>query len=171
MPLHKLSEIELRDHCKRTVEGLERWLRRLVDESLTAAYGPNYLSASRPSGDRVINADISRRITERAASEPLKYARAIDAADLDDTIKIVCNPELYAAQFKHALSDAFPEGCTEARTFLSRLLSPRNALSHARPISIHEAHRVLCYSQDVIEALKAHYQKGQLQKQYNVAQA
>lgn len=168
MPLHAISEAELREHCRRALDGLERWLRRLVDENLTAAYGPNYLSACRPSGDRVINADTTRRIIQRAAVEPVKFPRAIDAADLDDTIRIICNPELYVAHFTNALSDAFPEGCVEAKTFLLRLVPPRNALSHARPISIHEAHRVLCYSQDVVAALKVHYGKNQMQKQYNV---
>jgi hypothetical protein len=33
----------------------------------------------------------------------------------------------------------------------------RNALSHANPISEHQALRVFCYAQDVIESIKEHY--------------
>ena len=166
VPLYALSESELRDHCKRSIEALEYWLRRLVDQQLTAAYGPRYLDAERPSGDRMIAADISRRLNARA-TDRLRFPRTIDAAFLDDLILIICNPELYNLHFRTSLQDAYPnEGF--ARTQLSRLVRPRNSLSHANPISVHDAHRVLCYCQDAIEALKAHYRREGLQQQFNV---
>lgn len=166
MPLYALSENELREHCKRSIEALEYWLRRLIDQRLTAVYGANYLDAERPSGDRIIAGDISRRLNGRAIDR-LRFPRPIDAALLDDLIHIICNPELYNLHFKASLQDAYPNE-SFARTQLSRLVRPRNCLSHANPISVHDAYRVLCYSQDVIEALKAHYRREGLQQQFNV---
>lgn len=167
MPLHGLPESELRDHCKRSLETLEYWLRRFIDLELSAAYGPNYLDASRPSGGRVIRGDMARRLKERSAQEPTRFPRPIDAAFLEDEIDLICNPALYSAHFSAGLRAAFPQGTDEARTFLSRLVQPRNALSHANTISVHDAHRVLCYSQDVINALKEYYKGQNLQQQFN----
>ena len=45
MSLHKLPIDEIRDYCKRDIESLEYWLRRLIDEALSDAYGSNYLYA------------------------------------------------------------------------------------------------------------------------------
>ncbi len=168
MPLYRVAESELRDACRRDLEALERWLRRLVHEGLTNAYGQDYLNAKKPKGDCVIRAEIARRIMSRAAQASQRPSRDIDSSDLDDLVDIICNPELYGAHFRNALVDAFPDGCAEARTFLGRLVVVRNALSHARPISIHEAHRVLCYSLDTIEALKAYYSRNSMEKLYNV---
>lgn len=171
MPLHELTETQLRDACRRQIEGLERWLRRLIDERLIAAYGDNYIDAVKDGGDAVIKSEICRRLKGRLSAEPHRFSRIIDAADLEDAVAIVCKPELYKSHFRDAFADAFPDGCVEARTYLSRLLSPRNALSHARPISVHDAYRVLCYSQDVIASLKTYYRINGMQNQYNVPTA
>ena len=67
MPLHKLSEDELRSHCKRTVEALEFWLRRLIHVCLSETYGSEYVHATKSNGvDRVIRSEIAKRLTEAA---------------------------------------------------------------------------------------------------------
>jgi hypothetical protein len=168
MPLYAVPERELRDHCKRTIETLELWLRRLIDDALSASYGANYIDAIKPSGDRVIRNQVGKALKERTAKEPSRFPRVIDAALLDEQIDLICHPELYKSHFKSALGSAFPLGCEEARTFLGRLVKPRNALYHANPVSLLDAHRVLCYSLDVIDALKTYYAKDNLSQQYNV---
>lgn len=167
MPLHALTENDLREYCKRSIEALELWLRGLIDQQLTNEYGTDYINAVRTNGDRVIRGEISRRLIERT-SDKLRFPRPIDGALLDDLVDIVCNPELYNSHFKGPLNDVFPVGCQMARTILSRLISPRNALYHANPVSIQEALRILCYSEDVISALKADYQRRGLHQQFNM---
>jgi hypothetical protein len=44
----------------------------------------------------------------------------------------------------------------------------RNKVSHANPISVHEAIRAICYSQDVIASLKEHYAAMDQQRDYDV---
>jgi hypothetical protein len=168
MPLHSVLESELRDHCKRSIEALELWLRRLIDQMLSSVYGPSYIDAIKPGGHRVVKTEIAKRLKERAAKEPSRFHRLIDAALLDDTIDLICNPELYELHFKKALQAAFPNGHPEARTFLERLVPPRNALYHANPISVHDAYRVLCYSLDIISALQTYYRGQNMQQQFNV---
>jgi hypothetical protein len=108
VPLHKLSEDELRSHCKRTVEALELWLRRLIHVRLSETYGSDYFHATKSNGiDRVIRTKIAKRLIEAVVREPARYSRPIDAARLDDEIDIVCNPELYKAHFAQALGTTY----------------------------------------------------------------
>ncbi len=168
MPLHTISEAQIRDGCKRAIEGLELWLRRLIDTILSEAYGQDYLDAQRADGSRVIKSNLSKTLSDRRSQEPERFVRPIDAAFLEDQIKIICNPDLYKNHFEDALRDAFPQGNNSARTFLMRLVTPRNALYHANPVSVHDAYRVLCYSMDVVESLKSYYARVNLENLYNV---
>jgi hypothetical protein len=88
---------------------------------------------------------------------PGRYKRPVDAALLNDLITIICKPDTYESCFATALRVAFPLGNEEARNFLNRLLAPRNHLSHANPISIRQAEQVICYSNDVVHALRDFY--------------
>jgi hypothetical protein len=92
----------------------------------------------------------------------------VDAALLGDLVTVLCNPENWRHHYGAALIGAFPAGNEEARIFLGRLVDVRNKLSHANPISVHEAARVICYTLDVIEALKGYYMNQNLEKEYNV---
>ena len=148
MPLHWLPESDLREHSKRSIEALELWLRRLIDQELSTTYGADYIDATRPNGDRLLRNEIGRRLHKRT-TDKLKFPRPIDGALLEDLIDIICNPKLYDQHFRNPLQDAFPQGHAMARSMLSRLVAPRNALSHANPISVHDALRILCYSEDV----------------------
>jgi hypothetical protein len=168
MNLHLLSDDERRAHCRRELEALEHWLRRLIDETFSAAHGPDYLEAVDQGGRQLIKNEVRRGIAERRAKEPLRYQRPVDAAHLDDLVTIVCKPEHWQQHFRTALSEAFPHGNDEARTFLTRLVDIRNKVSHANPISVHEAARVICYTLDVIEGLKACYRMRNLESEYNV---
>jgi len=116
----------------------------------------------------MVRNEIARRLKERVTNEPRRFPRRIDAALLEDTIDIICNPELYRLHFVEALREAFPNGHVEARTFLERLVSPRNALYHVNPISVHDAYRVLCYSLDVISAIRKYYRRQNMHQQFNV---
>ncbi|MER9935127.1 hypothetical protein [Mesorhizobium sp. M0088] len=167
MPLHHIPDDQRRAYCKAAIETLELWLRVVIDQELREPFGPDYLQAKRADGSYVINSRIRRGLTERSAAEPGRYSRLIDAAVLEDAIEIVCNPELFQAHFKRPLAQAFPNGREEARTFLNRLVTPRNKLSHANAISVREAEQVICYSRDAIESLKAFYTEKNMGKEFN----
>lgn len=168
MPLHSVPEGELREHSTRAIEGLELWLRRLIDNKLSDAFGPNYVDATRADGSRLIRGELARNLTEKTSMEPKRFSRPIDAALLEEEISIICNPVLYKSYFEDALSSVFPQGPDSARIFLQRLVPIRNALYHANPLSVHDAYRVLCYSMDVIEGLKSYYTKISMSQLYNV---
>ena len=167
MPLHSLPDSELREHCRRAIEGLELWLRRLIHETFSDKFSPNYIDVVTPRGVRLVRGQLAESLKQRMAAEPTRYPRPIDAAVLEDLRDLICNPEHWP-YFKAALKDAFPDGASVAREFLDRVVRPRNALSHANPISVHDAHRVLCYSLDVVESLKQHYIRMNKDRLYNV---
>lgn len=165
--LYKLTDNELRSACREKLESLEYWLRRLIDETLSATYG-DYFSHVDNFGSRLVKKSIVDTLEERLKKEPGRYARKIDAVLLSDAVDIICNPALFSSHFKEALKLAFPEGRDEARTFMHRLLDARNRLAHANPISLRQSEQVICYSNDIIESLKSYYGEQGMGQEYNV---
>ena len=164
--LQTLTDNELRNLCREKLESLEHWLRRLIDQTLSDEYG-DYFSYTDDSGNRLIKKSIVEALEERVKKEPSRYHRKIDAVLLSDAIDIICKPQLYEF-FKSALAGAFPDGREEARTFMNRLLDPRNRLAHANSISLRQAEQVICYSNDIIDSMKAYYVTMGTQQEYNV---
>ena len=164
--VYKLTDNELRNLCREKLESLEHWLRRLIDETLTAEYG-DYFSLTDSSGSRIIKKNFVDALENRMSREPDRYKRKIDAVLLDDAIDVLCKPSLYEF-FKPAFVGAFPEGRDEARTFLKRLIEPRNRLAHANAISQRQAEQVICYSNDVIDSLRLYYAAIGMHQEYNV---
>lgn len=161
------SDSNIRSSCKDRIEALEHWLRRLIDDLLTAAYG-DYFTYADASGNRAIKKSLSELVDERRSKEPSRYPRKIDAVLLDDAINIVCNPRLYDLHFKAPFQHAFPNGLPETRTFLNRIAAPRNNLAHANSISLRQAEQIICYSNDVIDSFKNYYIERGMQSEYNV---
>ena len=164
--LYKLTDNEIRNLCKEKLESLEHWLRRIIDETLSNKFG-DYFSYVDGSGNRLVANSIVQSLEKRVQKEPSRYKRKIDAVLLDDIVAIICNPQIYP-YFRFALEGAFPEGASEAKTFLKRLTKPRNNLAHANPISLRQAERIVCYSNDVIDSLKAYYAALGMRQEYNV---
>jgi hypothetical protein len=168
MPFHALSDDERRSYCRREIEALELWLRRLVHETFSAAYGAAYLDATGPDGNRLFKSETARQVAARRTADPARYPRPVDATHLDDLVNVICKPESYKGHFRSALQSAFPQGAEEARTFLDRIVTTRHKLSHATPITAHDAARVICYTQDVVGSLKEHYAAMNIEREYNV---
>jgi hypothetical protein len=168
MPLSKLTEGDLRDACRARLEMLELWLRRLIHEQFEQIYSNDILNAKDAAGDFVVKKLIRENIAKHSSDRPGRYKRPVDAALLDDLITIICKPDTYKICFATALKAAFPQGAEEARNFLDRLLTPRNHLSHANPISIRQAEQVICYSNDVVYALREFYAMRGTADSYNV---
>ena len=161
-----LSEADLRRVCWEKIEALEHWLRRLIDDTLQPKYG-DYFSASDVKGNRIIKSSIAQDANARRDLEPQRYPRKIDALLLENAIDIICNPQLFGDNFREPLKHAFPDGRDEARTFLKRVSSPRNNLAHANAISLRQAEQIICYTNDIIDALKAHYRHIGMQETYD----
>lgn len=167
MPLNSIGNDELRAQCKRIIENLELWLRRFINDRLIAEYGPDYLNSTKPDGDFRFRAKIRNELTQKVADNPTRFSRPIDAATLEQEIYFVCHPDLYTDQFKDGLVRAFPDGREECRTFLNRLIDPRNRLYHANQITVRDAERVICYSNDIIDSLKKYYTEINVATDYN----
>ena len=129
---YNLSDNELRQICKEKIESLEFWLRRLIDEILTEAYR-DYFTFQDANGNFLFGSAIRKAISKRKEVEPERYPRMIDAVLFNDSIDIICHPNLYKKHFAAALVEAFPDGREEAKTFLERLVEPRNRLGCTHP--------------------------------------
>lgn len=164
MSLHRLEIEVIRNDCRRIIENLEIWLRQLIHNSL-APLRNDYLRLQL--NDQPVFSRKIRDVQAIQEADLVRFRRPIDAASFEDTIAIITNQTLYNAYFSGALKRAFPQGREECRTFLDRLKEPRNKLSHANPISIREAERVLCYSNDVISSIKEHYREINMEHQFN----
>ena len=99
---------------------------------------------------------------------PGRFPRPVDTLFIDQIIYFLCKKEWYDLIFKEALDFAYPQGCDEAREFLSRLVPIRNPLSHSNPISIRQVERAICYSHDFVDGLKKYYKSKGEEQVYNV---
>lgn len=156
MPLSRIPIDELRSLCRHRLELLELWLRRLIHDKLSTALGLEYFN-QQVNGNYIFRSEIRRYAETRMQQDPRRYARPLDALLLDHQVDILCKEDLFVGYFAEPLRKAFPEGRNEARTFLERLVAIRNPLSHANPISSHQALRVFCYVDDIIDSIQEHY--------------
>lgn len=159
---------ELRAVCRKEIESLEHWARRLIHSILTENYGKEYFSYKFPSGEPLIKKEIATRVEKMHTEHPERYPRLIDAMFLGDISYILCKESLYNAHFRIALIETYPQGNEEVRIFLERIEIIRNKLSHANEISIREAERAICYCHDFIDGLKQYYRETGKEKDYNV---
>lgn len=170
MLFNKENQNTLRQYCRTTIESLELWLRRLIDQTLINAYGSNYIGAQYSPGQNLFNSHLKRGILDRKASDPARYPRFIDACLLEDEIEIICKPNLYNLYFEQVFQPAFPfpHGQDILRGFLNRIVAIRNKTSHANPISVRDAERAICYSNDIIDAIKDYYVQKGMNQEFNV---
>ena len=168
MFLHRLTDTELRADCKAAIEALEIWLRRVIDLTLSSELDNDYIHAQdAATGGFLLKKALRESIQNRVANNPKRYPRDIDAALLDDEIYIVCHVKLFDSFFRPVFASHFPSGREELRTFLTRIIEPRNALAHSNPLSIRQAEQVICYSHDAIEAIKRYMEDVNMDKEYN----
>lgn len=167
MPLNTLTEHDLRHYCKKHIETLENWLRNLIDYKFSEEFGKEYFSI-KEGENNLIKSEIQKKAIDRKSKEPDRYPRLIDATLFEDLVYIICNPSLYKRFFEESFKYSFPDGNNEARTFLTRLLEPRNKLAHSNPISVRQAEQIICYSNDIIDSIKQFYIINKMNKEFNV---
>lgn len=71
MPLHKLTDDERRSYCRREIEALELWLRRLVPETFSQVHGLGYLGAIGNDGSPLFAKKTVKAIEARRREDPM----------------------------------------------------------------------------------------------------
>ena len=165
---YKFTVDELRSYCRLNIESLELWARRLIHQEMVEQYGEDYIEFKKSDGSFLIKKKLRNHVKELMRKEPERIKRPVDALFLDDIIYFLCNQNWYKDLFKNALDCSYPQGCTEAREFLSRLIPIRNALSHTNPISVRQAEQAICYSQDFVEGIKNYYRDKGVERMWNI---
>lgn len=155
MPLHNIDPVVLRQACRRRLDTLELWLKRVVHDQLSDAFG-DYLKAQL-NGLPVIKSEIRKAIDRQQESSP--RGRPVDAMTLGQIISVICNHRLFKLYFAEPFQLCFSLTNEQLRVFLNRLWRVRNRLSHTQHVSILHAERVLCYTDDIILSLKRYYSK------------
>lgn len=160
--LYSFSEEEIRSLCRVNIEAFEKWARTIIDSELTKNLGVNYFDLELAPNVPVVKKSIRDKTAQMMRSNPQRFHRKIDALFLDEIIYLLCRNDLYKRFFKDFLDLIYPDGNAEARTYLNRLVPIRNCLSHSNPISIRDAERCICYTNDFIDGVKQYfYDKGE----------
>ena len=165
---HEYTQEELRAYSRSCIESLEVWARRLIHEKMTEKFGEEYVTKTLPGGAFLIKKEIREHIFKMQTQNPGRFSRPVDTLFIDQVIYFLCKKEWYDLLFKEALDFSYPQGCEEAREFLSRLIPIRNSLSHSNPISIRQAEQAICYSHDFVDGLKKYYKSKGEEQVYNV---
>ena len=166
--LYKYNEVELRSICKTNIENVERWARRLIDEQFTKHYGADWIDHKLENNEFLIKNELRQTIIKLNRQDDKRFSRTVDALFLEDIIYLLCTEKFYKLMFKDVLICSYPQGNSETREFLGRLIPIRNKLSHSNLITIREAERSICYSNDFIEGVKEYYKKEGNDRMYNV---
>lgn len=158
---------EIREQSKRQIESFEHWSRRLIDDFFRKEYTANYLDAMVTPDQPLVKTEIKKRIRDRKANDPGRYPRDIDAILLEDIEYFFGRDDLYSKYFKTVLEPFF-SGKEEVRKVLGQITPIRNKLYHDNAISIREAEKATCYTNDFIDAYKEYYMKQGKDKEFNV---
>jgi hypothetical protein len=162
------TEAERKEIARRHLDATEAWLRRVIERLMVPRFGEAYLAPGEQGSCSHIAISTRRDIAARYESDPPRFPRKIDAANLGHAIKIVLHPDLYPTVFKPALKHAFPDGSDEARTFFVRLEKIRNQIAHGGTCSERDLERCVCYSGDVVDSLKTYFREANLEQEFNV---
>lgn len=163
----RFSEIEIRNSAKETLESLEHWSRRIINDNFVEKYGIDYFDYKFENGESLIKNDILKNIADRKKENPKRFPRKIDAILMEDIVYFFCKDSFYREFFKEILEKDF-SGQDEVRSRLEVLKYIRNKLYHGNPISYREAEKAICYSHDFIDCYKAYYIKIGKEQEYNV---
>ena len=159
MALHLLTSDQIASSCRQRIEACELWLRRLIHDEFLQEFGADYLNTALINGDAIFSVSAKRNAASRSASLAQPASRPVDALLFDDLGAVLGKTEVYKKYFKIALDHEFKFGSDHVRYMISLLIPIRNKLSHPNgaALSLHEAERALCYSNDIISSIRKHY--------------
>lgn len=162
-----LTDEQLRSLCRTNIEALEKWARLMLHLVLTEKFGSDYIHAKNPDGNYKFKTKLVEKADEMIKNEPGRFPTHLDTLFLEELIYMLCHQDVYPLLSPH-LKDFYPEGKEELKTFLGRVLSVRNKLSHSNPFSHRDAQRAVCYSNDFIDAVKHFFEQKNMTKEFNV---
>ncbi len=70
MPLHSLDINFIRERCRSRIEAIELWMRRIITEELTTAFGVDFINHQSSPGVFIIKKEIRDNINNRYNSSP-----------------------------------------------------------------------------------------------------
>ena len=156
----RFGETEIRNSAKETLEALEHWSRRIINDKFVDKYGSDYFDYKFENVENLIKSEILRYITDRMTENPNRFPRKIDAILMEDISYFLCKDSFYNDLFREILENSF-SGQDEVRSRMKVLKDIRNKLYHGNPISYREAEQAICYSHDF-------YIKAGKEREYNV---
>lgn len=162
-----LSYIEAQDLCKHQIDLMERWSRRIIDETFIDKYGEGYFDHICDSGEPLIKKDIRDKVEGRINRTPSNFSRRVDALTIEDIEYFFCKECFYADFFKDVF-EPFYSGNSEVKCVLNRVSVIRNKIAHGNPLSQRDLEQGVCYSNDLIDVFKSHYLKLGKERVYNV---
>ncbi len=168
---YSLPEEELRTICRVNIEAFEKWARTVIHSELTAHLGANYFDIELSPNVPVVKKSIRDKTAIMMRNHPQRFHRKIDTLFLEEIIYLLCRNDLYKQFFKNFLDLIYPDGNAEARTYLNRLVPIRNSLSHSNPISVRDAERCICYTNDFIDGVKQYYYNKGEERVFNTPNA
>ena len=163
----QFNEVEIRNSAKETLETLEHWSRRIINDKFVKKYGRDYFDYKFENGESLVKGEILRNIADRMNNNPKRFPRKIDAILMEDIAYFLCKDSFYSDFFKEILETDF-SGQAEVRKRIEVVKDIRNKLYHGNSISYREAEKAICYSHDFIDCYKTYYVKIGKEKEYNV---
>lgn len=161
-----LSDGQLRQISRTHIESLEKWARVMLHHALTGKFGPDYIHAKNPDDNYTFKKALVEKADSMMAAEPGRFPTHLDTFYLDELIYLLTRSDVYSL-LQPAIGNFYPEGINELRTFLTRLVSIRNKLSHTNPFSLREAEQAVCYSNDFTDAAKQYFVQKNMDKEFN----
>jgi hypothetical protein len=158
-----LSRREREEIGRKQADATEAWIRRIIDFQMTKKHGPDYFNVS-----GLINSATRKYAATQRNNHPNKFIRDIDATTLDQAIDIVCNHNHFREFFEEPLRTAYPLGERESRHFLTSIRDIRNDIAHGRGCSARQLEKIVCYSNDLIDALMTYFQAERMGRTFNV---
>ena len=121
----RFNETEIRNSAKETLESLEHWSRRIINDKFVDKYGTDYFDYKFENGESLIKKDILRNVADRMKDNPKRFPRKIDAILMEDIAYFLCKDNFYKDFFKGILENVF-SGQDEVRSRMEVLKNVRN---------------------------------------------
>lgn len=168
MALHLLNSEDLRSACRQRLESCELWLRALIHDTLLREFGENYTDTAKIGDLSVFQSKIKERIQSYQNENPSQYPRPVDTLTFEHLGSIIGRDDNYNKFFRASLESEFIFSSKHVKHIVSILAGHRNALYHANSptLSLHAVEQILCYGNDIIESIKAHYSKMSAQDKF-----
>lgn len=160
----RLTTTESNALAKEKIETLEKWLRDLIVYKL----GTEFYNAQRKDGGYYIaNEELREEMKGNNTSN------AIGKTNFTTYSEIICSKKNFNEAFAEVFKTTYPSNL-HSRLYiviteqLQCLAPARNDIMHSRNIKMHDLERVICYSHDIINAIRTFYEIDGKEREFNV---